>query len=171
VEVVDAHCTPSGADPTGTFASGHLVLRGRAFNAVLGYTHDSITRYSDSTAGERIDIEGDIVTWPMDKPDTYRACSKIGHVKIMCNMDLATWNPGYEHIAEGSVVKLLIMSRTERMTGGWCVLVSKTLYADTYERIGLIKTGTRSRIEPEMGLRHAFSQLFDSSPVMGYLIV
>jgi hypothetical protein len=176
VEVVDVHCTSSGADPTGTVAFGHLVLRGKAFDASIGYAHDKATRFHDSSDDGSIEHEGDMVTWSMDTPDPCCAFVEIGRVKTMCHMDFAPWNLGRDHIVEGSAVKLLFITRKPHVTvlrgKGWFGLILKPLYANTYERIGFIEGGNLSlRFKEDESLLLASGQVFDETPVADYFIV
>lgn len=82
---------------------------------------------------------------PEDRRYPCEGLIKVNQAKIRCNLDIATWDFGLDHLVEGSTVKLLFMcspsaNKLFNETGSaWFLLVLNPLSADTFERIGIIK--------------------------------
>jgi hypothetical protein len=153
VDVVDAYCAPSGADPTGTVAFGHLILRGRAFGAQLCYGHEH-----DSTEWQDY--------------DSLQAYICVDDLELACLLDFAAWDPGRDYIAEGSTIQLLVVTGPRNMSRyrhfPWQLLILKPLYGDTYERIGVVLSRRLPKGDEAASVVH---KLYDDAPVADYLIV
>jgi hypothetical protein len=160
VEIVDALCLPSGADPTGTVASGHLILRGKAFDASLEYEE-----------------EDDVDEWPEDRDNPCQGFIKVDQVRIRCSLDIATWKFGLDYVAEGSTVKLLFMCSPSANTlfnetgAAWFLLVLKPLSADTFERIGTIKWRLHFHFPEHVAISATLFHRFEDTTVADYFIV
>ncbi|KAH4941240.1 hypothetical protein HBI79_034610 [Parastagonospora nodorum] len=154
-DVVDVYCAQSGADPTGTVAFGHLILRGRGFDAQLHY-------------GGKDDGTG----WD-DYEDAQVYAYKDG-IRFECNLDFAAWEAGRDHIIEGSTVRMLFIAGPEDITrfvgARWTLILLRPLFGDTYERVGITIDGfsTRhQRYDTIPGTR----KLYEESDVAEYFIV
>lgn len=155
VEVVHAHCAPSGADPTGTVAFGHLILRGKAFDATIYYDH-----------GEHLDTS---------TQSTRYTAVVLSDIVIRCMMDFISWRPGRDYIPHGTNVKLLLIHGpteiTEANRSSWTCLILKPLFGETFERIGIV-LGPRQIISPYAdGRASAFTTAYQETPVADYMIV
>lgn len=154
-EVVDVYCAPSGADPTGTVAFGHLILRGRGFDAQLHYG-----RKADGTGWE-------------DYEDLHVYAYKDG-IHFGCNSDFAAWEAGRDHITEGSPLRMLFIAGPEdmsRYTGAsWTLILLRPLYGDTYERVGITIDGY-SMIHRRRDAKAGISKLYEESDIAEYFIV
>jgi hypothetical protein len=174
VKIIDAHCTPSGADPTGTVAFGHLLLRGKALDASIHYryTNDRMRR-SVENAEEWSEYENDA-----DDPISVRI--DIGLFDFSCWLDIPTWKPGRDYVKQGSKVKLLFIYGPDPPTvisnrGGFFrldLLVLKPLFADTFERIGIAsRHGGHSLNARAAAHANSLLEMFNETPDADYFIV
>jgi hypothetical protein len=99
VGVLDAYCAPSGNDPTGTVASGHILLRGKAFGATLFHSSNSAeTGFLDDRFN--ISLSHD------------RFIDNHVHFRLKCNFNIRVWESGSDHLAVGATGNFRLLYTT-----------------------------------------------------------
>jgi hypothetical protein len=160
VEILDAYCASSGFDPMGTVAFGHILLRGKAFDARLCYDEKAKHQLIAQAKGNWF-----IVSSSHDQFQLQNDC-----IALRCHMDLAISKPGRDYVPNRTTVKLLFMDRPSHARTSsweyWALLVLKPLYAETYERIGIVDGDF-----PSTARHTVLSQTFDDAPTGDYFIV
>jgi hypothetical protein len=98
VDIITAECKTSGHDIIGTVESGHLVLRGRIFEASLSYGLYDLYHYHTFCKSNEWFDDQFTKFYPVVKADVF---------ELGCSLDYAAWELGVDHLPEGSTVTAL----------------------------------------------------------------
>jgi hypothetical protein len=149
-DIVEAHCTPSGLDPTGGFVDGRLTVRGKT---------------------TVVSVESGSLPY---------ATIRFGRYSLLCSWDINVWEAGDDFLPDGSTLHLLFMYRSRISPKKWrndngevrAFMLLKSLGGSTYERIGLSAGLTEDDEGPDLRLAtEELEHQYESVTEADYIII